>query len=1083
MKHAKNAFLPKCGKLFLTGAAMMCCLAAQGATYHWTFEGEGNWGDATKWHKWSETGSTGELPGVEDDVIIDSVNGTINVDTEYEVQSLTTGYGTAAVGRICTLKGNGKLTIVPKASATSSPTTFQINRYYTLVMDGPDIYCKKPTAANLNSVQYCEGGTLIIKRGTYTPGYHYLKTGPGRLVVDGGTATSYDAETGQYSATRLFHMQNGWNGDPEPVCFIDLKSGLLETRCLFKVGTFTMTGGTWDRSRVLQGTTFPDMLATNTLSINICGGEKVAMHFYDDRINGDVRFWKVDELVENTSSVGSWWPISEEGNYSFGSISAPKSTLTITNDNVVLSGNSLSVRSLEIANVHNMTLNVPNMTVNGTDASLYFFGAYLDRESTLRVYSHGKMHFESTAPCKVWTMYGTYNSDIYWRFHEGLDVSTTAADGTSAVNYTIYNPFFDAGATADFSGVGDVMLYWNNYIGAGRNVTSFFSNQISRISSKGGGTLELANWSWNARDYPFQTERFVLGPGTKLKTPAATYSHLDANEVELDPTSELVFSTPDKDNSNFPPAPLTTGPRHVNDFQTPETRPTVTLSASDAAEEWNFKWINGQPVVWRKNVSERGACNLSREKLSKWRGTVDGVWTNSANWLIDTGKVQADDPLEQAMVFDGGYTNTRITVDSTVKAFQICVFEKTAPVAFVGNGAIKLGSTSRTDETVGVSDAKAAIGSKSDHPVVFDVPVSLSETITSDRYLTVTHNGRGYVAFMKALDAGTVFTMKGDVRIGGTATAQNIIFNGQTSAFPAKRTRLSIIPGGSFTLTGQDWLQYADNVEIHVYSNATFTVMNPSNVNCCWGVNVARRPSWVKEFGKFDCRAPLGGTGKVSFKGKGEVRLADTGSRATADYPVELEDVTFAIDSFTAGHPIVLKGSPTWAAKTDWTYSLDSVSLPAGETLTVDTGDLDTGVGHSVAINSALSADKLVKKGAGTLALGSGANALGKVAVEEGTLSIAASQSFDSLTVASGAGLHIAANATVALSGSIDLTDVTLASGAGKNWATVLTVPEGSAITGVPADDAHPFMMRVVESGTGLALQMRRRHGATISFR
>ena len=239
----------------------------------------------------------------------------------------------------------------------------------------------------------------------------------------------------------------------------------------------------------------------------------------------------------------------------------------------------------------------------------------------------------------------------------------------------------------------------------------------------------------------------------------------------------------------------------------------------------------------------------------------------------------------------------------------------------------------------------------------------------------------------------------------------------------------------------------------------------------------------MKKFGKFDCRAPLGGAGMVSFTGKGEVRLADTGSKASANYPVVLEDVTFAIDSFTAGHPIVLKGSPTWASKADWTYALDPIALPTGETLTVDTGDLDTGTGHSTAINSAVTADKLVKKGAGTLTLGSSGNALGEVSVEAGTLVLAASQTLGSLAVSPGSRLQMASGVTVALSESVDLTDVTVATAAGRYWTTVLTVPEGCSINGVQTDNAQPFMMRVVEDGSGFALQTRRRPGATISFR
>ena len=47
----------------------------------------------------------------------------------------------------------------------------------------------------------------------------------------------------------------------------------------------------------------------------------------------------------------------------------------------------------------------------------------------------------------------------------------------------------------------------------------------------------------------------------------------------------------------------------------------------------------------------------------------------------------------------------------------------------------------------------------------------------------------------------------------------------------------------------------------------------------------------------------------------------------------------------------------------------------------------------------------------------------------------------------------------------------------------ILTVPEGSSITGVQSGAAQPFMTRVVETGSGLALQMRRRPGIAVSFR
>ena len=1082
MKLEKRSVLREWVKLSFAVAAMMCCLATQGEKYYWTDNGEGNWGDGTKWHKASYKGTTGTVPGLGDEAwIYNTASGAkINIDGNYSVSVVNfdniSGKGTV------TFAGNGRLLVEGLPEGTT--TSLTVKKNWELTLDGPEVTCTD--TYNRGTVQYCEQGTLIVKSGVFKPTTLYIKAEPGRLVIDGGTVTG----NGQ------INLQNGWDGLTTPVCFVDLKSGLLAAKCVFSVGTFTMTGGTWDRSHTTVFSNskyyFPALLTNENMKVDIQGGEKIVMHADDTPPDGF--FWPVKDLVRtNSSSAATWTPFPSDGTYAFRDIITPNLTFLVTN-NVVLSGRNLDVYKLAISKgAHDMEFNVSTVRVHTAGTVNHT----TDDTSALpiKINSRNLVRFESDTANSTSRFLPFSNTNVYWRFSKGLEMCTTAADGVSPANYYLRAPIFDKAASVDVSGTGTAELYFSWYIsknpadGMGRMAIDWFSNQLERVSITGGGELKFTGWTWDASAYPLQVEKFVLGPGSRLNTLATGYAHIDANEVELSPSATLWLTTPDKSSdSYFPNAPIMTGPGHLNDFQTPESRPAVALATAGASNLWDFAWINGQPVVWRKDQPQRATCNMTRTKMSKWRGTVDSNWSNSANWLIDDGKEQADNPLEQAMVFDGGYTNTRITVNSTVQAYLVRVYDKTAPVAFVGNGAIEFGCTGITTWGAAASDADVdnAIVCVGKHPLVFDVPVRLSASIDSSRNLSVNYggSGRAYVAFMKTLDGGDRLTLRGDVRIGGEATAKNICFCEQRNSLPAKRTRLSVIPGGSFTATWQTTVQgtYTENVEIFVYSNATFTVLNPSS-DCVWGADVVRRPTWVKKFGKFDCRAPLGGSGKVSFTGKGEVRLADTGSKATADYPVELEDVTFAIDSFTAGHPIVLKGSPTWAAKTDWTYALGAVAVPSGETLTVDTGDLDTGVGHSVAINSALSAEKLVKKGAGTLTLGSSGNSIGEVSVEAGTLAIAASHAFDSLVVASGAELQIAPGVTVALSGSVDLTDVTIAAAAGKNWTTILTVPEGCTITGVQTDDGQPFMMRVVESGTGFALQMRRRPGTIISFR
>ena len=161
-----------------------------------------------------------------------------------------------------------------------------------------------------------------------------------------------------------------------------------------------------------------------------------------------------------------------------------------------------------------------------------------------------------------------------------------------------------------------------------------------------------------------------------------------------------------------------------------------------------------------------------------------------------------------------------------------------------------------------------------------------------------------------------------------------------------------------------------------------------------------------------------------------------------------------------------------------------------GETLTVDTGDLDTGDGHATAITSALTADALVKTGAGSLTLGSADNAIGDMQVQMGTLALAASQAFGSLSFAPSTALRLdAAGVTVTAEGSLDLTGVELQMSAaaraslGNGWETVLSVPAGQTLVGLPTLASANCAARIVETEGGFALQVRNKPGSVFTIR
>ena len=1064
------------------GSLMLVVLAASAASagkFYYQQNESGDWNDASKWHKDAYNGETGTLPGIGDEVFLFGSDGAeCTIAVHGNVSIATLNVQNWASGEVTyTLTGDGKLTLGSGLSAASG-TALQINSNTTLVMDGPDVYSE-------TGMNYCEGGTLIVKKGTLTPYNLMVKTFPGKLIIDGGTVT------GEGAAARSITIRDGWKDEAEAPCgTVELRSGRLDAKCSLISGWFKMSGGTWDRSGVASTQLFSALFDNPILHFSIEGGSLIT-HKNDKLPDDPIFLERLDSLHYTTIDNGAQWtPSRTNGVYGIREISAPHVNIMLTNE-VSLACELLECRSLLFKgdDVHYVDYNV--LTTRFCNLPAYKNGQISSTSyssAPFFIESHDFLRFEADTANSGIVLHQGFVDNALWRFHKGFSVKTTAGDGVSPADFSFCNPYFGNGSRVEVDGCGTATIIFSR----DSQIKNIYSNTLECVSV-GGGCLGLSQWSWNQRTSPFRTDRLELGPGAKIDTVAAAYAHVDANEVVWDSSNELMFSTPDLTNTTFPTAPIMVGPKHVNDFQTDEERPKVTFTTEGFADNWNFKWINGQPVIWRKGVSERTTKGMPpRTTVSKWRGTKDGNWDDAANWLIDDGKVLATDPLDQSMIFDGGYMNTRISVNSAVQACQIRVYDQTAPVAFVGDGTIELKGNTYARAWWFDTGYVGAITSGSDHPVVFDVPVSASTAYGLDyRNLAVIHGGRGYVAFMKQVEGGHVFAVQGDVRVAGNVTAQNLLLHRQMGDLPSKRTRLSVLPGGTVTATQQTLLQEDTDCDICIYSDAMIRIENDVSAECMWGYTAGRTPISVKKSGKFDCRAPLGGTCQIGFSGEGEVRLADTGSRATAAFPVVFDGVTFAVDSFAEGHPISLKGSTTWASKSDWTYSasLGEVVVSSGETLTVDTGDLDDeSITHSVRIDAPLVAERIVKVGDGTLTLGSANNDIGSLVVDAGTLDVGAAQSFGSLEFAEGTMLRLGSSkATVTVAdGVLDFSRFTIsidptAMSNMKSWTTVLRVPSGAA-SGMPTFAAN-VKVRAIKDGADAVYQVKASAGFAVVIR
>ena len=956
---------------------------AKAGTFVWVGE-EGSWSDTTKWHQEDPSGATGVLPGVDDAVRLSGTKAKINIDGNYRVKDVCPYVRAKDAGTALeyVFVGDGKLT-VGSDSADTSFDTYDCN----FVIDGPDFYCQEGT-------QYIQGGSLTLKKGVFTVKNLLHQHANGRLIIDGGTVTSAG------DSDRLIYLRNGWKSFGDPIATLELRSGVLEARTEFQVGYFTVTGGTWDRSKTSQTHTLAGILGIEDMRVDIQRGDTLVLHSGDTTIADEV--YKFRNVIGTAVSqylgaadINKKFP---EG-MDVGVYRIPQLAMTMTG-NQVINGEVLDLYKFNVATgVHEAVVNVSTVKVNQAGGvNLTPTGADMNKVgmAPLHIHSYKPITFESASANDLKIFSSGGSQDSYWYFHKGLTCNTSSDAGIGYTQY-IYCPIFGEGSFLDVEGKGTAQIGFSTRNEEPKHGLSL-SNRLGRVSVTGGSSLTLQNFSWNNYHYPFRADHFRLGADSSFETLFSNYSQTEFDSVDLDPSGTLILRVLPSTDVNYAaskfPAMLNFGPQYVNKFQTDATRPKLELRLQNATagekpeDHWQCAWINGTPTVWSKD-NDPYLTVTGCSTAPNWRGTVDGSWSNGKNWSTGSAPSGKTNVAGAKAVFGGGYVNTRVTVDNTVEVFQVRVSENTAPLAFVGNGAVKIVSTAKVyTSAASAYNCDAAIASSSSNPVIFDVPVTHTGT-DNEKHCTVNSSGRGYIAFNKATSLDRPIII-GDVRVAGTLTAFDLLFGENAAGRPNQQTRLSVLPGGTVNVTFPSKVGAYSDVSIIVHSNAT---VNISKVNeySVWGHNANRLPIWVKKHGVFNCRAPLGGGNgctKVAFRGEGVVMLADTGyadpMAATTKHVVEIDGNTFAIDAFTPGCPLVLKGSPTWGAAVDWTYDLDPITLPAGETLTIDTDDINGNGVHTVTLASKVTADKLVVKGAGTLKLAT-AQTFGVVTFAEGT--------------------------------------------------------------------------------------------------
>ena len=251
-----------------------------------------------------------------------------------------------------------------------------------------------------------------------------------------------------------------------------------------------------------------------------------------------------------------------------------------------------------------------------------------------------------------------------------------------------------------------------------------------------------------------------------------------------------------------------------------------------------------------------------------------------------------------------------------------------------------------------------------------------------------------YIALTGGGTVPETLQFNGDIRLGGTWTAQQ--FAAQDATAPTRGRRLTVLPGGSFTVSAQE-TSLTSASTVSVLGGATMSVAGTALDYAASSANVVD--------GTLTVTCPISCAGGVAFRGTGVVVVASFAGATETPGSVSLAGkVRFTPQEWSAPVGLKVRDTPIFAAADD--LALDSqgeaIDLDMHATLTVDTG------AHTVSVAAPFAGGGDVAKiGSGTLVVASTNAFAGAVHVAAGTLSFAAPQTFHRLSFAEGASLAI----------------------------------------------------------------------------
>ena len=649
-------------------------------------------------------------------------------------------------------------------------------------------------------------------------------------------------------------------------------------------------------------------------------------------------------------------------------------------------------------------------------------------------------------------------------------------------------PMFDGTVIVDTRDWNDESVPHDMYF---RNVGSCDGN--GSLSVRGGGTVSMTH---STCYYPFRTvtvesgttlvlrehanvdygslcaEKIVLGPNAVLKIPGGLAT-ARANAWEVDPTARIEVTVVDG---------MVAGGQTV--LRGLEGLPAGLLSQVSIVGEgtagWTLSTADGS-IVLTKPV---GAVDGTYP--NEWTGEAgNGSWANALNWYCKEAPVK--DSKTAVYAFGAADTVTSTDYDIAGAYLKQLVFRRSAISSFTVTSAGE-----RTFFTYGYG-ANSSVYSESALPQY----VSMKFRVTGNNTFSFTANDGPIILTGNVSYPSTTskFQVTGDIRVSGALKWPQV-----TALAPTYKnspiTSLTILPGGSFTVTNQTSSLGQTGCAFYVQKNGTLTFLRGDSSSAYyWSGNVTPTKSIVD--GTMSIGVPFRGGCNQAFGGSGLLRLADTDPGTKASALTLSESLTTAVsDDWTttkagADYPLTLKvasfSSPTLKLSADWTYGPSADAEPASEAadralvveresvLTVDAG------GFAATFADPVKGEGTLAVTNGTVKLSGGAADLAKVRLEvTGTLEAEEGLSLGAI-VSAGGTVRFADHEPIALSDTADVTGLKFefADGVPRRWATLLTAP---SISGAVAS-SDDYKTRIVETDGGYALQCRMISGALLIIR